>query len=124
MTGKDREGILRRVKIEQCSQSAPDSCGCSEHSEHWRVSGLNGASVSHIHMNTARHARVEAANNTHDVYSFELVFTVLLEDGSALYSVFVWTRSSVHVARTCIPGSRRIGMVIGDSSIANHHVMR
>ena len=92
--------------------------------EHRRMVRLQHLAVPQIHMHAARQTRIEAAYRAHDVDSLELVRAVLLEDRSVLHRIFVRTRSAIDVARIGIPGRRRIGMVVGDLAVFDHHVMR
>src|SRR3984957_20705932 len=85
---------------------------------------LQHLSIPEVHVYAARQTRIEAAHSAHDVDSFEFVRTVLLEERRILNRIFIWSRSSIHIAWVGIPGSRRIWVVVGDLVIADHDVMR
>src|SRR5882757_7832863 len=86
--------------------------------------GLQSLAVAEIHVNAAWQAGIKTAHGAHDVDAFELVGPVLLEDRRVLHGVFIRTRRAVDIARIGIPGSRRVGMVVGDLTAADHYVMR
>ena len=85
---------------------------------------LQNLSVAQVHVHAARQAWIEAANRTHDVDSLEFVRPVFLEDRRVLHRVFVGAWRAIRIARIGVPRRRRIGMIIGDLVLANHHVMR
>src|ERR1700686_2890399 len=75
-------------------------------------------------MHAARQTRIKASHRAHDVNALEFLRPVFFEDGSVLYRILVRPRSAVNVAWIRVPGCRRIGMVVGDLALADHHVMR
>ena len=92
--------------------------------KHWRVVRFQCFAISQVHVNTAGQAGVKTPHRAHDINAFELVWSVLLEDRSILYRVFVWTRRAVDVTRIGVPGRGRIWMLISNFSVANHNMMR
>lgn len=74
-------------------------------------------------MYAAGQAGVEAADGAHNIDTFEFVRAILLEDGRVLHGIFVRTRRPVDISGIGIPGRRRIGMIVGDLTIANDDVM-
>src|SRR5580698_6093335 len=85
---------------------------------------LQHFSVPQIHMYAARQTRIEASYRAHNIDSLEPVRTVLFKDRGILHRILVRPRSAINVARIGIPGSWRIGMVVGDLAILDYHVMR
>src|ERR1044072_3308735 len=75
-------------------------------------------------MHTTRQTGVETPYGAHNVYTFEVIRTVLFKDRGPLYSVFIRPRGAVDVARVGVPGGRRIRMIIGNLAIAYDDVMR
>ncbi len=73
--------------------------------------------ISQVHVNTAGQAGVKTPHRAHDINALELVWSVLLKNGSILYRVFVWTRRAVDVTRIRVPGRGRIWMIIGNFSV-------
>src|ERR1041384_4963247 len=76
------------------------------------------------HMYAAWQARIETSHCAHDVDAFEVFLAILLEDLQSLYGIFIRSGGAIRIARTGIPRGGRIGMVVGDLSIADHEVMR
>src|SRR5215813_13208613 len=74
-------------------------------------------------MNAARQAWVEAPHGAHDVDALEVIRAVLLEDWSVLHGILVGSRGPEDVTGVCVPGCRGIGVIVGNLTIANHHVM-
>ena len=93
-------------------------------SEHRRMSRFQNLSVSQIHVHAARQARIEASHRAHDVDPLESFRPVFFENWRILYGVLVGSRRSVNIARTGVPGCRRIRMIIRDLPIADHNMMR
>src|SRR5215469_11658300 len=91
--------------------------------EHRRVPRLEDLAVAKVHVNTTGQARVKTAHGAHDIDAFEFVGSVLFEDWRVLDGVFIRTRCAIDVARIGVPRRWRVGMVIGDLAIANHHVV-
>ena len=77
-----------------------------------------------VHMNAARQTRIKAAHRAHNIDSLEFVWPVLFKDRRILHRILVRARRAINVTWICIPGSRRIRMIIGDLAFANHHMMR
>src|ERR1044072_7059689 len=94
------------------------------HAEHRRVSRFEQFTVAQKHMNAARETRIETAHPAPEVEAFEIAGAVLFEDRRVLYGVFVRAGCAVDVPRRCIPRRRRIGMVVGGLTVANHEVGR
>src|SRR5450755_3680644 len=90
----------------------------------WGVHHLAHLARAVVHVHAARQARVEAAHRTHDVHALEVVRAVLLEDRGVLHGILVRTGGPERVARAGVPRGRRIGLVVGDLALADHHVMR
>src|SRR5215472_6160671 len=93
-------------------------------SEYRRVVRLEHLAIAEIHVHATRQARIETADRSHNVDALEFVRAVFLKDRCVLHSIFVGSGSAVNIARVGVPRSRRIGMIVRDFSIANHHVMR
>ena len=74
-------------------------------------------------MHTTWQAWVKAAHRSHDVDAFELVRAILFKDRCVLHSIFVGTGRAIDVSYTTIPGCGRIGMVVGNLSVLDDHVM-
>src|ERR1700724_3540508 len=74
-------------------------------------------------MNTTWQTRIKAANRSHDVDTLEGVRAIVFEDRCVLYSVLVRARCTIEVSHAAIPGGRGGGMVVGDLSILDDHVM-
>src|SRR5438309_5438750 len=89
-----------------------------------RMPPLQHLAVAEVHVHAAREARIETAYRAHDVDAFEVGGPVLFEDRRTHHRVFIWSAGAETISRTPIPRRRRIGMVVGDLAIANHHVMR
>ena len=85
---------------------------------------LKHLAIPQIHVHTARQTWIEASDRPHDVDAFEVLRAVFLEDRCVLHRVFVGAGGAKAVARVCVPGSWRIGMIVGDLVVFNHHVMR
>ena len=84
---------------------------------------LQHFSIAEVHVHAARQAGVETAHGTHDVDPLELVRPVLFEDGRILHRIFVGPRRSIDIPWIRVPGSWRVGMIVRDLVIFNHHVM-
>ena len=56
--------------------------------------------------------------------ALEVLRSVLLEDRRVLHGVLVGPGSPVDVARARVPRGRRVGLVVRDLALADHHVMR
>src|SRR5580704_13210248 len=82
--------------------------------KHRRMMRLKHLPAAQIHMHATGQAWIEASDRPHDINTFEFLRTVLLEDRSVLYRIFVWTGSAIDIARVCVPRCRRIWVVIGD----------
>src|SRR5208283_2209424 len=80
--------------------------------------------VAEIHMDAARQARIETAHRAHDVYAFELVRSVLFEDGRVLDGIFIGSRRSVDIARIGVPRRGRVRMIVGDLAVPDDDVVR
>ena len=80
--------------------------------------------AAEVHVHAARQARVEAAHRAHDVDALEVLAVVLLEDRLPLHGVLVGPGRAVGVARVGVPRGRRVGVVVGDLAVADHHVVR
>src|ERR1700741_3829628 len=74
-------------------------------------------------MHAARQTRIKASHRAHDVNALEFLGAVLLENWSVLHCVLVRPRSTINVAWIRVPRRRRVGMVVGDLALADHHVM-
>src|ERR1700730_14162964 len=85
---------------------------------------LQDFSAAQIHVYTAGQARIKAPHGAHDVYPFEFVRAVLLEDRRILDRVLVGPRSTINVPRIGIPWRRWIRMIVRDLASADHHMMR
>src|SRR6185436_4808813 len=85
---------------------------------------LQNSPISEIHMHTARKTWIEAPHSTHYIYTFEVAGTVLFKDWHTLNSILIWTGCPIYVPRACVPGRRRIGMIICYFSFANNNVVR
>ena len=85
---------------------------------------LSTLPLAQVHVDPARQARVEAAHGAHDVDALEVVRGVLLEDRGALHRVLVRPRRAVDVAGVGVPGRGRIGVVVRDLAVPDHHVVR
>ena len=96
----------------------------SHDAEHRGVMRLQHLAVAEIHVHAAGQARIEAANGAHDIDSLEFVGAIFLEDRRVLHRILIRSRSAVAIARIGIPGSWRIGVIVGDLVILDHHVMR
>ena len=77
-----------------------------------------------VHVHAARQARVERAHRPHDVDPLEVLRAVLLEDRRVLHRVLVGAGSPVDVARARVPRRRRVGLVVRDLAVLDHHVVR
>jgi len=88
-----------------------------------RMSGLDYLAASHVKMDPTWHARIEASHGPHDINAFEIIPAVLLENGGVCYCVLIRSRCAKPIAWTRIPRGRWIGVIIGDSSPADDHVM-
>src|SRR5713101_5987368 len=78
-----------------------------------------------MHMHAAWQARTETPHRAHDVDTLELVARgILFKDRCILDGVFVRSRGAIDVSRVRIPRCWRIGMIVRDFAVANHHVMR
>src|SRR5260370_2901462 len=75
-------------------------------------------------MYTARQAGIEAPYRAHDIDALEFVRSVLFEDWCILHRVLVRTWRAIDVARARVPRRGRIRMIIGNLTIADHHMMR
>src|SRR6476646_2005034 len=76
-----------------------------------------------VHVHAAGQAGVERADGPHDVDSLEVLRSVLLEYGGVLDGVLVRARRSERIARARVPGRRRVGLVVRDLALADHHVV-
>src|SRR5947209_2964505 len=74
-------------------------------------------------MHTTWQTRIKAANRSHDINTLEVVRAIIFKDWCVLHSVLIRTRRAIDVAYTAIPGRGRIGMVVGDLSVLDDHVM-
>src|SRR5580704_2621217 len=92
--------------------------------KHRRMMRLQHFSIAQVHMHAARQAGVETAHGTHNVDTLELVRAVLLEDRRILNRIFVRPRRSINIPRVRVPWGWRVGMIIGDLMIFNHHMVR
>src|SRR5271165_1664612 len=92
--------------------------------EHGGMVRLQHLAVPQIHVHAARQTRIKAPYRAHDIDSLELVRPVFFKDRSVLHRILVRARSAINVARIGIPGGRRIGMVVGDLTIFDHHMVR
>src|SRR5437764_9272021 len=88
------------------------------------MNGLKQFAFAQVHVYSAGQARIEAADRTHNIDSFESVRTIILKNRRVLDAVFIGTRSAIHITGTGVPWRRRVRMVVGDLSVADHHVMR
>src|ERR1700758_969307 len=75
-------------------------------------------------MHAAGEAWIETSDRTHDIDSLEFVRTILLKDRRVLHGIFIRAWRPVDISWICVPGSRRIWMVVGDLVISNDNVMR
>src|SRR5215470_1630098 len=55
------------------------------HAEQRGVARLQHFAIAEIHMDAAGQAWIEAADGAHDIYAFEIVGTVLFENGRVLH---------------------------------------
>src|SRR6267154_1015881 len=85
---------------------------------------LQDPSITEVHVHTARQAWIEAANRAHDIDTLEAVGPIFFEQRGVLDGVLEGSRRAERVARTGIPGRRRIRVVIGDLAIADDQMMR
>ncbi len=92
--------------------------------KHRRMVGLERPARAQIHVDSARQAWIETADRAENVDAFEVVDAVFLEERGVLHRVFVGARHTVGIARTGVPTSWRIRMIIRDLAIANHHMVR
>ena len=76
-----------------------------------------------VHVHAAGQARIERAHRAHDVDALEVLGAVLLEDRRVLHRILVRARRPVDVARARVPRRRRVGLVVGDLAVADHHVV-
>ena len=76
---------------------------------------FDNAAIADIDVNAAPQAGIEAANQSHDVYTLEVIFAILLKNGRALNRILVRTRHTVNIPRTGIPRRRGIWVVIRGS---------
>src|SRR5580658_7487299 len=88
-----------------------------------RVRRLQHLPAAEVHVHAARQAWVEAAHRPHDVDALEVLRAVLLEDRGVLHGVLVRAGRAVAVADAAVPRGRRVGVVVGDLAVPNHHVM-
>ena len=88
------------------------------------MENLKCLTVAKIHMNAAGQARVEAPHGAHDVNPFKFVWSVLFKDRRVLHGIFIRTRRAVYVPHATIPWGRRVRMVVGNLTIADHDMMR
>ncbi len=89
-----------------------------------RVHHLLDLAAAGVHVHAARQARVERAYRPHDVDPLEVLGSVLLEDRRVLHRVLVGSGRPVDVARARVPRRRRVGLVVGDLALLDHHVVR
>src|SRR5512132_1665051 len=87
------------------------------------VQPLQRLAPTQVHVHTARQARVETAHRTHDVDAFKVLQVVLFEDRLVLHRILVRAWSSIGVAGVRVPRCGRVGMVVRDLAVPNHHVM-
>ena len=91
--------------------------------KHWRMVRLKNFPIAEIHVHTTRQAGIETADRAHDVDAFEFVRAVFFEDRRVLHRIFVGARRAVNVSGICVPGRRRIRMIVGNLMVLNHDVM-
>src|SRR5579875_2158 len=85
---------------------------------------LQFLTLAQVHVNPAWQAWIEAAHRAHNIDAFEILRPVLLEDRRVLHCVLVRAGRAVDIARAGIPGSRWIGMIIGNLPIFDDHMVR
>src|SRR5215212_8673809 len=87
------------------------------------VQSLQLLAPTQVHVHTARQARVEATDRTHNVDALEVLQVVLLEDRLVLHRILIRAWSSVGVAGVRVPRRGRVGMVVRDLAVPDHHVV-
>src|SRR5258708_40118689 len=93
------------------------------HAKGRRKDSLKLFPFTQVHMNATWQTGVKAADRPHNVDALEGVRAIIFEDRRVLHGILVWSGCAIDVTHTTIPWRRRIGMIVGDLSILDDHVM-
>src|SRR5207249_10393966 len=74
-------------------------------------------------MHTAWQTRVKAANCSHAVDTLDVVRAIRFENRCVLHGILVGAVRAIGVSHATIPWRRWIGMVVGDLSVLDYHMM-
>ena len=115
MTNFEAQNAHRHLSIRSCFviriSLFPNSV-CQSGKGRWRVHFFQDLPFPEIHVDSAREARIEAANRAHDIDALEFIRAILLKYRRVLHGIFV----QAQVSRRCREGSHSTGLADRDGN--------